>query len=257
MDLASSKGKQVKMASSAVQPRKNLLPDIDWVEIPAGTFIYGEKEEQQKLHLDRFEISRYPITNSQYQCFIEAGGYEDERWWRDLKKPEPARSTWDQPNRPRTDVDWYEAVAFTHWLSEQLNQSIRLPTEQEWEKAARGTDGREYPWGNEYINGYANVDESGENGGYLEQTTAVGLYPLGESPYGVRDLAGNVWEWCLNKSEHPEQIEPDTSGDSRVLRGGSWIFNPGDARAALRGWGYPVYRVNFRGFRVVLSAPIF
>ncbi len=233
------------------------LPDIYWVEIPAGQFIYGKVSEQQKLHLERFQVSRYPITNNQYQCFIDAGGYTEERWWRDLKKPEPKKSTWDQPNRPRTDVDWYEAVAFTRWLSAQLGQDIRLPTEQEWEKAARGEGGRKYPWGDDYINGYANVDESRNKGEKLGQTTAVGLYPQGHSPFGVSDMAGNVWEWCLNKGEHPEQIEPDTSGDSRVLRGGSWFSPPGDARAALRLWGYPVNRGGSRGFRVVLSAPIF
>jgi formylglycine-generating enzyme required for sulfatase activity len=235
---------------------EKMLPDIDWVGIPAGTFIYGEGKEQQELHLDRFQISRYPITNSQYQTFIDAGGYAEERWWRDLKKPEPEKSTWEQSNRPRTNVDWYEAVAFTRWLTAQLNQPIRLPTEQEWEKAARGADGRQYPWGNEYINGYANVDESEEKGEYLEQTTAVGLYPKDKSPYGVRDMAGNVWEWCQNKYEHPDQIDPDTSEDWRVLRGGSWVHDPGYARAAYRFRFYPDARDHGRGFRVVLSAPI-
>jgi formylglycine-generating enzyme required for sulfatase activity len=245
------------MALSTTESQNILLPDIDWVEIPAGPFIYGEGESQQEIHLERFHISRYPVTNSQYQCFIDAGGYAEERWWRDLKKPETQKSRWDQPNRPRTDVDWYEAVAFSRWLSAQLNQPIRLPTEQEWEKAARGTDGRAYPWGNDYINGYANVDESREKGAYLQQPTAVGLYPQGASPYHVLDLAGNVDEWCLNKSDHPEQIEPDPSGDWRVLRGGSWFLNPEFARAAYRNRSGPEIRFYDGGFRVVLSAPIF
>jgi formylglycine-generating enzyme required for sulfatase activity len=153
-------------------------------------------------------------------------------------------------------VDWYEAVAFSRWLAAQLNQPIRLLTEQEWEKAARGTDGREYPWGNGYIKGRANVDESGEKGEYLAQTTAVGLYPMDNSPYGVRDMTGNVWEWCLNKYDQPEQIEPDTSGGRRVLRGGSWFLNPEFARAAHRYRDLPDFRGNDRGFRVLLSAPI-
>jgi formylglycine-generating enzyme required for sulfatase activity len=149
-------------------------------------------------------------------------------------------------------VDWYEAVAFSRWLAAQLNQPIRLPTEQEWEKAARGTDGRQYPWGHDYINGYANVYES-----KLSQTTAVGMFPQGESPYGVMDMAGNVWEWCLNKGDHPEQIEPDTSGNWRVLRGGSWFLNPEFARAAYRFRCLPDLRSSHGGFRVVLSVPIF
>jgi hypothetical protein len=232
------------------------LPDIDWVEIPAGKFIYGDRIIKKKPHLDLFHISRYPITNAQYQAFIDAGGYEEERWWQDLEKPKPEKSSWDQPNRPRTDVDWYEAVAFTRWLADRLNQPIRLPTEKEWEKTARGSDGRKYPWGDDYINGHANVDESSNKGDYLEQTTAVGLFPQGGSPYRVMDLAGNVWEWCLNKGDHPEQIDPDTSEDWRVLRGGSWLLNPGHARAANRDWFDPGSRVGSRGFRVVLSALI-
>jgi formylglycine-generating enzyme required for sulfatase activity len=244
------------MESNATQPHKTLLPDIDWVEIPTGPFRYGEGASQQEIQLERFYISRYPITNRQYQCFIDAGGYEEKRWWQDRRRPQPTKSTWEQPNRPRTDVDWYEAVAFTRWLSEQLNQPIQLPTEQEWEKAARGEDGRKYPWGEEYINGYANVDESREKGEYLQQTTAVGLYPKDHSPYGVRDMAGNVWEWCLNKWDHPEQIEPDTSGDRRVLRGGAWVNDPDLARAANRVGINPVDRGYRLDFRVVLSAHI-
>jgi formylglycine-generating enzyme required for sulfatase activity len=246
------------------------LPGIDWVEIPAGRFIYGEGDNKQEVHLERFLISRYPISNAQYQAFVDAGGYEKQgwlkkltggggpeaNWWQGLKPPKPMKSTWNKPNRPRTDVDWYEAVAFSRWLAAQLNQPIRLPTEQEWEKAARGTDGRNYPWGDEYINGYANVDESGEKGEYLAQTTAVGLYPMDNSPYGVRDMTGNVWEWCLNKYDQPEQIEPDTSGGRRVLRGGSWFLNPEFARAAHRYRDLPDFRGNDRGFRVLLSAPI-
>jgi hypothetical protein len=119
------------------------LPAIDWVEIPAGPFRYGEEKQQVKLEC--FYISRYPITNAQLQAFVDADGYKEERWWRDLQRPQPQGSTWNESNRPRTNVGWYEAVAFTRWLSAQLNQDIRLPTEQEWEKATRSTDGREYP----------------------------------------------------------------------------------------------------------------
>ncbi|MGD8590703.1 MAG: SUMF1/EgtB/PvdO family nonheme iron enzyme, partial [Chromatiales bacterium] len=86
------------MTPTTNQPRRILLPAIDWVEIPAGPFLYGVGESQQEIHLERFHISRYPITNSQYQCFIDAGGYEEKRWWQDLKRPEPKQSTWNQPN---------------------------------------------------------------------------------------------------------------------------------------------------------------
>ncbi|MEW8632327.1 MAG: SUMF1/EgtB/PvdO family nonheme iron enzyme [Candidatus Thiodiazotropha sp.] len=242
---------KIKTTNSAQSPRKLLLPDIDWVEIPGGNFIFSEGEERQTIYLERFRISRYPITNVQYQCFIDAGGYQEERWWQDLKQPAPEKPRWGQSNRPRTDVNWYEAVAFSRWLAEQLKQTIRLPTEQEWEMAARGTDSRVYPWGDEHVNGYANTKESG-----LEETSAVGIFIQDKSPYGVMDLEGNVWEWCLNKYGHPEQIAPDTSGDLRTQRGGCWLDLSDDARTGDRGWYDPVIRYYFRGFRVVWSTPM-
>ncbi|QYZ65343.1 MAG: formylglycine-generating enzyme family protein [Gammaproteobacteria bacterium (ex Lamellibrachia satsuma)] len=231
-----------------------LLPDIDWVEIPAGEFLYGEERETR--YLDSFQISRYPVTNAQYQTFIDTDGYKSDEWWEGLEKPVPKESRWKHANRPRINVNWYEAVAFTRWLSEMLNQSIRLPNEEEWEKAARGSDGRAFPWGEEYINGYANVDESLEDGVYLKQTSAVGLYPQGASPYGVEDMAGNVWEWCLNKYQHSVRIDADSSGNDYVLRGGAWNYGPDIARAALRGRRYPTNIANRRGIRLLLSASI-
>jgi formylglycine-generating enzyme required for sulfatase activity len=236
-----------------------LLPDIDWVEIPGGEFIYGENEQQQRLTLDSYFIARYPITNAQYQSFIDDRGYEEERWWRGLEgQSSPWESSWSQPNRPRETVSWYEAVAFCRWLSQQLGYEIRLPTEQEWEKAARGTDGREYPWGNGYRAGFANVNEKEKKDGpsYLEHTTAVGLYPQGTSPYGVMDMAGNVWEWCLNKNDNPADTTIYETGDIRVLRGGAWLDYPELARSASRSWNPPDLRIFSRGFRVVCASPI-
>ncbi len=227
------------------------LPDIDWVEIPAGEFLYGKEKERRSS--DLFFISRYPVTNAQYQAFINAGGYESDRWWENLKRPEPEKSRWDHPNRPRTEIDWYEAVAFSRWLAAMRNLPIRLATEEEWEKAARTSDGRKYPWGEKYINGYANIREDSKN---LEQTTAVGLYPQGKSPNRVFDMAGNVWEWCLNKYNPPDQIEADAGGDPRVLRGGSWTSSPDDVRTDYRYKYDPDYRSRYRGFRLLLPAPI-
>ena len=159
--------------------RTIVLPDIDWVEIPGGEFLYQQRERRT---LGTFRIARYPITNVQYQTFVDAGGYRAECWWKDLQRPEPEPSRWPQGNRPRTNVDWYEAVAFTRWLSAQLRYAVRLPTEEEWERAARGRDGREYPWGAEYESGRANIDEAARWGGEkvgewsLGQTTAAGVY---------------------------------------------------------------------------------
>jgi formylglycine-generating enzyme required for sulfatase activity len=130
--------------------------------------------------------------------------------------------------------------------------------EEEWERAARGRDGRAFPWGDDYNTGYANINETWDNAGECkrEQTTIVGAYPQGASSEGVLDLAGNVWEWCLNKHEHPEEIEPDTSGDARVLRGGSWYGNPDAVRSAVRNWNDPGERVDNVGFRLVSSGPM-
>jgi len=124
---------------------------------------------------------RYPVTNVQSQTFVDAGGYRDERWWSDVVRPDPEPSRWPQANRPRTNVDWYEAVAFTRWLSAQLGYEIRLPTEEEWERAAHGSDGREYPWGGGYESGRANVDETARYGGK------------------------KVGEWCLNPYDRPSE----------------------------------------------------
>ncbi|MCQ1548156.1 MAG: formylglycine-generating enzyme family protein [Candidatus Accumulibacter phosphatis] len=235
------------------------MPDLDWVDIPGGEFRY---QQRQRRTLGTFRIARYPITNVQYQTFVDAGDYREERWWRDLRRPKPEPSRWPQGNRPRTNVDWYEAVAFTRWLSAQLRYEVRLPTEEEWERAAGGREGREYPWGAQYESGRANIDETARWGREkigewsLGQTTAAGVYPHGASAEGVLDLSGNVWEWCLNQYDHPERILSDTSGQTRVLRGGSWDDDAASARASLRGRGFPDSRFDFVGFRLVSSAPI-
>ncbi len=234
-------------------------PEIDWVEVPAGEFIYAEADSQQTLLLDRFFISRYTITNKQFQAFVDDGAYKDKRWWQDIERRDYKESEWPQNNRPKTDVSWYEAVAYTRWLSESLGYEICLATEQQWEKAARGTDGRVYPWGNAYRSGYANVDETEKEAGndkfYLRETTAVGVYPHGKSPFGLKDLSGNVWEWCLNKHGNPEVIVADTSGESRVMRGGSWFRSPDFARSDWRNGYNPGYHNLDVGFRVVCVLP--
>ncbi len=237
--------------------RADGLPGIDGVEIPAGTFLYGEDKAESRL--DTFWMARHPITNAQYQAFIDDGGYREDRWWQGLAEriEAPREPKWQEPNRPRETVSWYEAMAFCAWLTDRLGVTIRLPTEQQWEKAARGTDGREYPWGDDYLSGYANINETwGEAGEHnLGQTTAVGLYPQGRSPYGVMDLAGNVWEWCLNKYDDPSDTSESGKG-RRVLRGGSWGSNRYYARASYRYYYYfPGFRY-FIGFRVCSLSPI-
>ena len=230
--------------------RADGLPEIDWIYIPEGESIYQDNERQR---LPGFHIARYPITHAQFQAFINAGGYEEARWWQGLagRIDAPWKPEWDEPNSPREIVSWYEAVAFCHWLSARLGYAITLPTEQQWERAARGGDGREYPWGDGYWAGYANCDENV----YVARTTAVGLYPHAPSQEGVLDLAGNVWEWCLNEYSQPDNVQIG-GAVSRVLRGGSWNDLPWSCRAAYRYGIDPDYR-NFNfGFRVCYVAPI-
>ncbi len=248
------------------------IPDIDWVEIPEGPFQYGDKKTD--ITLPAFKIARYPVTNSQYQCFIDDGGYEDGRWWQGLaENPLPPgegrvraeRGRWNGPNQPRETVSWYEVVAYTRWLTAKLHgqgllpegMTVRLPTEEEWEKAARGTDGREYPWGDGFQSGRANIDETWGSSGTLNlgKTTAVGIYPQGVSPYGLSDMAGNVWEWCLNEYGQPER--KGMEGDARrVARGGSWNNDRGRACATCRYSNRPGDRDSLIGFRLVCVPPI-
>jgi formylglycine-generating enzyme required for sulfatase activity len=212
------------------------LPDIAWCDIPAGRILYGEKNDPREI-AHNFKIAKYPVTFIQFQAFVDSGEYEHESWWRDFPpeyRPQPmAKQYFPFDNHPRDRVSWYQAVAFTRWLTARLQRAgrlaeglqIRLPTEEEWEYAARGIDGREYPWGNSYRVGHANIDEKEqETGPYsLNQTTAVGLYPQGSSPFGVLDMSGNVWEWCLNDWRNPEIVDGYANEERKVLRGSSFL----------------------------------
>jgi len=241
---------------------KDGLPDIDWEEIPAGDFLYGE--DQEKHWLPTYRIARYPVTNAQFQAFLDDQGYETDGWWQDLaQRPKPAPGRWPGPNLPRETVSWFEAVAFCRWLEARLRErgrlpdgmSLRLPTEAEWEKAARGVDGRAYPWGAAYTPGWANINETADKSGphYLRQTSAVGIYPPGASPYGLLDMAGNVWEWCLDERDAPERQGQKGSAE-RVVRGGAWNVDLDLARCAVCVWFRPGFRVSNLGFRVVLRS---
>lgn len=230
----------------------NDLPEIDWVAIQACEFVYQDWELRR---LETFHIARYPITNAQFQCFLDArDGYANDCWWNrlDISERDPRRSGCGISNHPREQVNWFEAVAFCAWLGHRLGLAIRLPTEWEWERAARGTKGRLYPWGDAYQVGYANVDETrGEAGPHnLKQTTAVGLYPQGNSPEGVIDLAGNVWEWCMNEYYTPENVRRD-GRELRVVRGGSWITSSWVAQGGDRSLFSPDVRLDSLGFRVL------
>ena len=220
------------------------LPDIDWVAIAPGKFHY----QDGSLELEEFEIARYPITNAQFEAFLDAeDGYRDARWWKGRRKlKQPGIHAWTESNHPCVHVTWFDAVAFCAWLGSKLTLNVTLPNERQWERAARGTDGRTFPWGQTYLLGYANINETTHELGphNIGRTTAVGIY--GASPEGVLDLSGNVWEWC----------EDHSSEGARSIRGGSWGDNASYARATFRG-NYPSDScVNYIGFRVVCSRAI-
>jgi hypothetical protein len=226
-------------------------PEIDWVEIPANPFFFYFGEHKCPATLPSFRMGRYLVTNQQFQAFVDAGGYQRDEWWLpDDVRPEPRRGRWSVPTQPRETVSWFEAAAFCRWLQATLMEvgrlsaadEVRLPTEAEWERAARGTDGREYPWGATYESGRANIDKAASKNYSLRKTTPVGIYPGGGSLEGVADLAGNVWEWCGN----PYGQAKLTRRSGRV-RGGYWYDFHGLAPSKARVDG----RYDGIGFRVV------
>ena len=236
------------------------LPAIDWVAIPGGTITL--EKSRGSFRVEPFDMARYPVTWTQYRAFIEdSRGYADSAWWQDLRHEEqPGEQYRRFGNCPADHVSWYDAMAFCRWLTARLRERgllsdvkvIRLPTEWEWQQAA--TEGKSeniYPWGPDWDDVKANTAESG-----LSRTTAVGMYPASTWDGGPLDMAGNVWEWCLNKRDKPKMTQPDKSEDWRVVRGGSWYFVPGLARASFRNLIHPDSRDAYLGFRLCCASPI-
>jgi formylglycine-generating enzyme required for sulfatase activity len=229
---------------------------LDLVRVPAGEFQMGsvmardEHAQDDELpphpvHVAEFYIGKYPVTNVQYRAFVQATGHRAPDHWEEGRIPS------GKSNHPVIWVTWHDAVAFCDWLSRETGQPFRLPTEAEWEKAARGADGRIFPWGD------APPDESLCNfNRNVGDTTAIGRYsPQGDSPYGCAGMAGNVWEWCQSLyRSYPYQAgdgrEDRQLEDYRVLRGGSWYSEPQHVRCAARNYHSPdTGGINY-GFRV-------
>jgi len=231
---------------------KDGLPDIEWIKIPGGKILLENVDHV--FTVKPFLMAKYPVTNAQFQAFIEDGGYERQEWWQGIRKEEPQPSTWQEPNAPREMVSWFEAVAFCNWLSARTGTRIRLPTEWEWQQAATGGNpAYNYPWGKDWDAARCNSYES-----RLNRTTPAGLYPQGATRQGAMDMAGNVWEWCLNMYDNPEKpksVDPHDQETRRVLRGGSWASYPEFLRSTYRGWNSTGHRSSLIGFRLAQDTP--
>jgi formylglycine-generating enzyme required for sulfatase activity len=259
------------------------LPDEDllgFVKIPAGPFLMGsdpkrdkdaEKDEQPQhtVELPTYYMARYPVTVAQFRRFVEQSGYQ----------PTGEDRLRGLDTHPVVNVTWYDAMEYCQWLTKELRASPRtppdlaqllaaggcvtLPSEAEWEKAARGTDERIYPWEGEFDPNKANTRETGING-----TSAVGCFPQGASPYEVLDMVGNVWEWTrslwgedwqkptfgypYNPTDARREDLSAPNNVLRVLRGCAFWFDQRRARCAFRCGNVPHLRYDFRGFRVVV-----
>lgn len=211
---------------------RSSLPLLEWCEIPGGrvdvVYVNGTgKQHRKELELSTFYISKYPVTNAQYQAFLEdKSGYCNTAWWQfspdahnwRLKHPEPMLSKYKGDERPREMVSWYDALAFCNWLSAYLGARITLPTSAQWQRASQGDDKRLYPWGNNFTPNVCNTSES-----EIKMTTLVTRYPKGASVFGVQDMAGNVWEWCINANPGLNAPLDIVKREKRIVKGGSFI----------------------------------
>jgi len=230
-----------KTAWPTLAPTSAPASDPGMVYIEGGEFTFGSDEgkedesPQQTIHIDAFNIDIHPVTCAEYREFIDAAGHRPPRNWKDGHIPS------GREDHPVVWVSWHDAVAYAEWAGK------RLPTEMEWEKAARGTDGRDYPWGNEFDSGKCNSKEAN-----LGETSPVGQFPEGASPNGTLDMAGNVWEWTADwyDAYRGSVYELDRFGTTyRVFRGGSWFDGADAVRTATRNSGMPDFSFSTIGFR--------
>ena len=241
----------------------------DMILIPAGEFIMGtdfegtnaDQKPAHPVYLDAFYIDKHEVTNAQFEAFIVDGGYQNRKLWtaagwnfiqkHQIKTPlhHGQNSISIEPDHPVIGVSWYEANAYAAWVGK------RLPTEAEWEKAARGIDGRTYPWGNE-------IDFSRLNYfSHHEKILRVGSFLSGASPYGVLDMAGSVWEWCADwygESRYSQSPQKNPTGPNkgqyRVLRGGGWNSIRLQLRCSYRHYDREDRRAYNIGFRCAQDA---
>jgi gamma-glutamyl hercynylcysteine S-oxide synthase len=264
------------------------------VDVPGGPFVMGAGQGEPEadtnalprlaVDVPTFYVDKLNVTNQAFREFMADGGYTTEEWWlpdgwawraaHDIVEPHYWKSASEKRTHPVVGVSWYEATAYCRWLTQKLRGSdeiaggemIRLPTEAEWEKAARGGETldrhraipnpmpeRRYPWGDAFVANVANTAESGIGG-----TNPVGMFTTGESPYGVEGLGGNVMEWCTSRPDpYPYRAwdgrERSDGGTRtyRVARGGAWPFTDTAARCSYRHWHHADFRGGMIGLRLV------
>ncbi len=255
--------------------------DLDrFAELPAGEFQAGVKREAQEVP-QMYWIGKYPVTNIQFARFVQEGGYQSREYWSedgwawrtgklDERTLETVARDWlehrastkrnvpyywhnielSNPIVPVVGICWFEAEAYCNWLGKKIvavpeGYTVRLPHDNEWERAARGTDGREYPWGDTFDKAAANTWDSDSTGSGLGGTTAVSTFPHGVSPAGAWDMSGNVWEWTGSWYDEDQKY--------RIVRGGSWIGYQWFARTSFCNWSIPLMFNDDLGFRVVIA----
>lgn len=252
----------------------------DFLLVPAGSFKMGDnfgdgESRERPVHLvdlDAFYIAKFEVTNGDWKKFQADPGYDDTKFWPNGRVvPKDQSPYWTQANNhggatpgsdnyPVLGVNWDAATAYCNWLSAKTGKKYRLPTEAEWEKAARGTDQRRFPWGNAIDPTYANFTgaqkfDTGQLVGYYDGSKRGEFQTRnGASPYGAMDMAGNVMEWCqdwyqrdyysVSAKKNPKGPE---KGAYRVLRGGSFFFEGQDLRTYARSGAWP----SFQAFRMV------
>jgi len=247
----------------------------DYVYVPAGAFKMGDnfgdgEARERPVHsvtLDAYFIGKFEVTNWEWRKFRDDPGYDDPKYWpgkRPVPKdqvpywtsvPNHGGGTPDSDNYPVLGVNWDSAVAYCNWLSARTGKKYRLPTEAEWEKAARGTDQRKYPWGNTIDHSYATYVKDAS----FVTATAAGVNAKGASPYGAQDMAGNVMEWCSDwyirdyyANSPSKNPQGPTTGAYKVVRGGTFFEEAFELRSYRRTSAWPSFQSHrMTGFRAV------
>lgn len=269
---------------------QHAVPDY-WCDVPAGPFWSGDEAAGRRrgpalrqAELARgVRIARFPVTNAEYRRFVEAGAYADPRWWtpegraflgqgglgapRDEERPPisaPAHwgaAQYNGPAQPAVGVSWYEAAAYCAWLTAEgraagwlyPGEALRLPTALEWERAARHTDRRRYPWGDDP----PDPERACYEGAGLRAPAPVGCFPAGAAACGALDLAGNVWEWTASLADDlaAPAPRPDLAPDQPpAIKGGAFNWDAEALRCGAHYWFHPAQRYNLLGFRLVWAA---